>query len=436
MHAKRHPIRMEYGAGCDADGRLTALRVRAVGDSGAYASVGMKVLERMAGHASGPYHVPAIDVEAVAVRTNNPVCGAFRGLRRQPGPVRHGGRARPAGRAGRHQRLGDPQAQRDPARRWCGGRARSWTTAASAPSAASTRSSPPTTPRWRPARPSGSASGLKNSGLGNGFKEIAKAVVRFRSDGIVEVRHCWTEMGQGVHTVALQVAVEELALDPDRIEVIVDTTRELGPGQTTGSRGHAHGRRRGEGGLRGGAGRRLPARASTTRASTGSTGRTTSARCEHPIIHSTFGYAAQLVVMDRDTRRHRAGGRRPRRRPGREPAAVRGPDRGQRAHGPRLRADRGLPGRPGDRLPHQHDAAQPRHPAGQGRAADRRHPGRVAAAELAVRHQGRRRDRPGARRPAPSPPPCTTSTASGAPPCRCPAPAPPMPDRPTASRVG
>jgi aldehyde oxidoreductase len=80
VHAKRHPIRMEYTAGCDADGRLTALKVRAVGDSGAYASVGMKVLERMAGHASGPYHVPSIDVEAVAARTNNPVCGAFRGF--------------------------------------------------------------------------------------------------------------------------------------------------------------------------------------------------------------------------------------------------------------------------------------------------------------------------------------------------------------------
>ena len=39
MHAKRHPIRMQYDAGCDADGRLTALRVRAIGDSGAYASV-------------------------------------------------------------------------------------------------------------------------------------------------------------------------------------------------------------------------------------------------------------------------------------------------------------------------------------------------------------------------------------------------------------
>ena len=77
MHAKRHPIRMSYEMGCDENGKLTALRVRAVGDSGAYASVGMKVLERMAGHASGPYHLPSIDVESIAVRTNNPVGGAF-----------------------------------------------------------------------------------------------------------------------------------------------------------------------------------------------------------------------------------------------------------------------------------------------------------------------------------------------------------------------
>ena len=80
MHAKRHPIGLEYWAGCDADGKLTALRVRGIGDSGAYASVGMKVLERAAGHACGPYRWPTIDVESIAVRTNNPVCGAFRGF--------------------------------------------------------------------------------------------------------------------------------------------------------------------------------------------------------------------------------------------------------------------------------------------------------------------------------------------------------------------
>ena len=235
MHAKRHPIRLEYWAGCDADGVLTAVKVRAVGDSGAYASVGMKVLERAAGHASGPYHVPAIDVEAVAARTNNPVCGAFRGLRRQPGAVRHGGRARPAGRAGRHQRLGDPQAQRDPPRRRVGpgpdhGRRlrrrrgvprRDQAGATTRPIAAG--------------KAVGLGLGLKNSGLGNGFREVSGAVVRFRSDdGRVEVRHGWTEMGQGVHTVALQVAAQELGIDPARIDVIVDTTRQLGFGQTTG----------------------------------------------------------------------------------------------------------------------------------------------------------------------------------------------------------
>ena len=80
LHPKRHPIRMDYTAGCDDDGRLTALLIRMIGDSGPYASVGMKVLERAAGHASGPYSVPNIDVESVAARTNNPVCGAFRGF--------------------------------------------------------------------------------------------------------------------------------------------------------------------------------------------------------------------------------------------------------------------------------------------------------------------------------------------------------------------
>ncbi len=47
---------------------------------GAYASVGDKVLERAAGHACGAYKVPNVDVEARAVYTNNPPCGAMRGF--------------------------------------------------------------------------------------------------------------------------------------------------------------------------------------------------------------------------------------------------------------------------------------------------------------------------------------------------------------------
>jgi aldehyde oxidoreductase len=106
-----------------------------------------------------------------------------------------------------------------------------------------------------------------------------------------------------VHTVALQVAVEELGVDPDLVEVIVDTTRELGGGQTDGSRAtvmvagsvadacrkaKADGRRvavdyRGE--------HRIDW---TNRLTDG---------MEHPVIHAAFGYAAQLVVVDRETGR-------------------------------------------------------------------------------------------------------------------------------------
>src|SRR5204863_3563508 len=41
LHPKRHPVRIDLEVGCDADGRLTALRARMLGDSGPYASVGM-----------------------------------------------------------------------------------------------------------------------------------------------------------------------------------------------------------------------------------------------------------------------------------------------------------------------------------------------------------------------------------------------------------
>src|SRR5512140_1567013 len=80
LHPKRHALTMDYEVGCDADGRLVAVRARIVGDTGAYASVGAKVLERAAGHACGAYRVPNVDVEARTVYTNNPPAGAFRGF--------------------------------------------------------------------------------------------------------------------------------------------------------------------------------------------------------------------------------------------------------------------------------------------------------------------------------------------------------------------
>ncbi len=300
VHPKRHPIRMQYRAGCDADGRLTALEARMVGDSGPYASVGMKVLERAAGHASGPYVVPVIDVEAIAVRTNNPVCGAFRGFgANQAQFAMEGVMDRLAALVGidgwemRSRNVVSPGAVWGPGQVMDDG------------SLGARMCLDAVKPAWDAARDAGKAVGvglgLKNSGLGNGFEEIARAVVRLDRDGGIEVRHCWTEMGQGVHTVVLQVAVEELGVPAERVRVVVDTTRELGAGQTTGSRGTLMGAGSVADACR-------AAKADGCRPDVDYEGEYrvdwTNAiedGVANPVIHSTFGYAAQMVVMDRDT---------------------------------------------------------------------------------------------------------------------------------------
>ena len=241
MHSKRHPIELEYWAGCDADGRLMALKVRGIGDSGAYASVGMKVLERAAGHACGPYRWQALDVETIAVRTNNLVCGAFRGFGANQAQFAMEGvldrLAEQVGISGWEMRKRNVV---KPGDEW--GPGQIMDDGAGGAEACLDRIKE----SYDSAIASGKAVGLgfamKNSGLGNGFREVSKAVVRFLTpvdgaEGRIEVRHGWTEMGQGVHTVALQVAAQELGVAPERIVVIVDTTRELGFGQTTGSRG-------------------------------------------------------------------------------------------------------------------------------------------------------------------------------------------------------
>ncbi len=300
LHPKRHPIRIEIWAGCDQDGQLTAFRARMIGDTGAYASVGMKVLERSAGHATGPYFLPNIDVESVAVRTNNSVCGAFRGFGANQAQFAMEGVmdrfAQMTGLSGWEIRSRNVIA---PGSVWGPGQIMDEGSAGARMCLDTIK------PHYDTARANGKAVGLglglKNSGLGNGYKEVAKAVVRFEEDGAVEVRHSWTEMGQGVHTVALQVTTEELGISPDDVRVVVDTTRELGTGQTTGSRGT------------------LMASGSIADACKNAIagGRQTGVDyegsyiidwtnkidddVENPIIHSTFGYAAQLVIADKET---------------------------------------------------------------------------------------------------------------------------------------
>ncbi|MCP5038149.1 MAG: molybdopterin-dependent oxidoreductase [Rhodobacteraceae bacterium] len=77
---KRHPARMQARIGCDADGRITAMDFTGGFNTGAYASWGPTVANRVPVHASGPYRMQAYSSEARAIHTNGPSAGAFRGF--------------------------------------------------------------------------------------------------------------------------------------------------------------------------------------------------------------------------------------------------------------------------------------------------------------------------------------------------------------------
>ena len=234
VHPKRHPIELRYEAGCDEEGRLTVVRARMVGDTGAYASVGAKVLERCAGHACGPYKVPCVDVEAVAVHTNNPPAGAMRGFGANQASFAMEGvmdlLAERAGLDGWEMRrlnaveVGDAVTTGQVLHKSVG----------------MVKTLDAIKPHWDAARAAGLsagiACGIKNSGIGNGAVEWGKARLVVEDDGTVSILNGFTEMGQGLLTVLVQIAVEATGLPASVFHPRVDSTFALDCGQTTGSR--------------------------------------------------------------------------------------------------------------------------------------------------------------------------------------------------------
>jgi len=230
MHPKRHPIWMDYTVACDAAGKLTFVRVRFVGDTGAYASVGMKVLERSAGHATGAYQVPAADVEAYAVYTNNIPCGAMRGFGVNQAAFglescidelcQMGGFDRWQFRYDNALQNGDMTSTGQIIEGGAGVRE----------TLLAVRD------EFYAARYAGLACGIKNTGIGNGMPDASQVRITIEAADRVTIDHGWTEMGQGVHTVAVQTLSHETGIDPTIIHVRVDTASRQEAGMTTASR--------------------------------------------------------------------------------------------------------------------------------------------------------------------------------------------------------
>ncbi len=253
VHPKRHATIIRVKTGATKNGKLTAVEAELYGDSGAYASLGEKVMTRATTHASGPYDVPHVKIDCYAMYTNNPPAGAFRGfgvtqsafavesnmdivaeqLGLDPIEFRRSnalevGAVTCTGQLMREsvglkecidiveqEMKAHHQAQGEPFRwRWQeGNKQYAW----------------------------GLAVAYKNTGLGGGAPDKAEAEVEVWRDPIrgamAEVRTSSAEMGQGLPAVLSQVTAEELGLPHSNVRVLLSDT-DLTPdgGPTTASR--------------------------------------------------------------------------------------------------------------------------------------------------------------------------------------------------------
>lgn len=233
MHPKRHPVWMDISLGCDDKGMLTGLRLKAIGDTGAYASVGAKVMERVAGHASGGYHIPSVDIESLAVYTNNIPSGAMRGFGANQAAFAlescidelclKGSFDRWKFRYDNALDEGKMTATGQVLGKGVGIRACLLALKE----------------HFYAAKHAGLACAIKNSGVGNGMTDFSDVRITILKTGRVLIEHGWTEMGQGVQNMAIQVLSQETGIDATLIDVVVDTSAGLPTGMTTSSRATA-----------------------------------------------------------------------------------------------------------------------------------------------------------------------------------------------------
>jgi CO/xanthine dehydrogenase Mo-binding subunit len=224
-------MRIHLRVGCDAAGKLVGLEGRIVADTGAYASLGGPVLHRAVTHAGGPYAYDDIRVEGLAVYTNNPPAGAFRGfgvpqvtfamesaldlLARKAGisawEIRYRNAVRPGDRLPNGQVAGPETALEE-----C---------------LLAVRKGFESAPRQ-----SGIACAFKNTGLGMGHRDVGRCTVRIAADH-VELLSSAARVGQGLATIMTQIACEILGLGPAQVRVVpADTSVTPDAGTTTASR--------------------------------------------------------------------------------------------------------------------------------------------------------------------------------------------------------
>jgi len=248
VHPKRHATQIRLKLGAKKNGCLVAMETELYGDTGAYASLGEKVMTRATTHSAGPYDIPNVRADCYAMYTNNPPAGAFRGfgvtqsafavesmmdklaetLSMDPVELRRMNALQVGSTTNTGQVLRESVGLTE-----CINRV----------DAEMRRHNPdPFRPVADPDNPNlvrvwGFASAYKNTGLGGGAPDISGADVELYADGTFQVRSSAAELGQGLVTVMRLVVSEEMAIAPEKVRVLVmDTDLTPNGGPTTASR--------------------------------------------------------------------------------------------------------------------------------------------------------------------------------------------------------
>ena len=250
VHPKRHATQIHVKLGLKRDGRLTAAQTELFGDTGAYASLGTKVMGRATTHSTGPYVVPNVKIDCYAMYTNNPPAGAFRGFGALQAAFaieclmdrvaeeleidRIELRRMNALRTGTITNTGQ-QLLESVGLLECIDKTQQamleYTNGKDPFISSEVEGSPDKRRSW------GFTVTFKNTGLGEGAPDNASAEIEILENGIVETRISSAEIGQGLVTVLQMVTAQELNLPVDQVQVYLSDT-DLTPdgGPTTGSR--------------------------------------------------------------------------------------------------------------------------------------------------------------------------------------------------------
>lgn len=250
VHPKRHATQIKVKLGLKRDGTLTAAQTELYGDTGAYASLGTKVMGRATTHSTGPYVVPHVKIDCYAMYTNNPPAGAFRGfgalqadfaieammdqvaeeLGIDPIELRRKNALQTGTVTNTGQHLKESVGLLECIEKTEQG-IRKYLPEGSLFRSRPVEGEPHKRRAW------GFALAFKNTGLGEGAPDMATAEVELLENGNAEVRTSSAEIGQGLVTVLQMVTAQELGMDLDQVQVLLSDT-DLTPdgGPTTGSR--------------------------------------------------------------------------------------------------------------------------------------------------------------------------------------------------------